>query len=257
MQELINIIEKGGAVMWPIAFCAFVTVVILIERYLYFRVTHVRYDIFRDCLVQKISKNELSEIDFRREYVPADPAEGVVSRAVTPFKNACRKFSVLVWNASPFTKIASEYSANAKVGEKTRNEALMRTGSLEIEKMEKHFKILSAISTIAPLLGLLGTVIGILESFQTIQRMGGQVDVNSLAGGIWVALLTTVAGLIVAIPAQLGYIYFDKKVTERSNRMNYVTTYLNEKLFAQSESSYSSSGVVSSVQQNDFEQRLV
>ena len=59
-------------------------------------------------------------------------------------KNTRQKISVLRWNSSPYTKMAHEYVINIKKGEKSRNEALRRLGSEEIEKMERHFKILSA-----------------------------------------------------------------------------------------------------------------
>jgi len=98
--------------------------------------------------------------------------------------------------------------------------------------MEKNFKGLSAISHVSPLLGLLGTVTGIIGAFAVISELGGQVDVTALAGGIWEAMLTTAAGLVVAIPAQLSFLYFEKVVSARANRMSYIITYLNEELFS-------------------------
>jgi biopolymer transport protein ExbB len=235
---MIEIIQQGGALMWPIIGCAFVSFVIIIERLVFFRLTGLNYSFFKSHLLEKIDGEHLHDLAFSKE-LHRSHQSGLKA-----------KISALYWNASPYTKMAHEYVVNIKKGERSREEALRRLGSEEIEKMEKHFRILSAISTIAPLLGLLGTVVGIIQSFQTIQNMGGQVDVNALAGGIWVAMLTTAAGLVVAIPAQLGYLFFDKKVTERSNRMSYIVTYLNEKLFsAENECSQSNAS------QEDMDQR--
>jgi biopolymer transport protein ExbB/TolQ len=232
---MIGIISKGGVIMWPIAFCAFITLVIIIERFLFFRITDVNYNYFKGHLLEKIEKEHLHEMGFTEEYSPSQPSGNIFNRLMNLFKNIGRRIEVLKWNRSPYVKMAHEYVINIRKGEKSRNEALVRLGSEEIEKMENHFRILSAISSSAPLLGLLGTVVGIIQSFQTIQGLGGQVDVNALAGGIWVAMITTAAGLIVAIPAQMGYMFFDKKVTERANRMSYIITYLNEKIFSLSD----------------------
>lgn len=217
---MIELINQGGALMWPILGCLIVALVIIIERAAFFRITGLSYNYFKSHLLEKIDVDHLHKLEFCKD----------MSRE--KHSSLFEKLKAHYWNASPYTKMAHEYVVNIETGERSREEALKRLGSEEIEKMEKHFRILGAISSVAPLLGLLGTVVGIIQSFQTIQNMGGQVDVNALAGGIWVAMLTTAAGLVVAIPAQLAYLYFDKKVTERSNRMSYIVTYLNEKLFA-------------------------
>ncbi len=78
-----------------------------------------------------------------------------------------------------------------------------------IEGAERGLGILSAIATLSPLLGLLGTVTGMVRSFMVIERLGWQVNPGILAGGIWEALLTTVFGLAVAIPTLLAYFIFD------------------------------------------------
>jgi biopolymer transport protein ExbB/TolQ len=200
---------------------------------IFFKITDTNYSYFKGHLLEKIDIKHLHELEFTRSYKPLEETGNIFNRIFIKLKNFNNKLLIIRWNSSPYTKIAHEYVVNIKKGEKSRNEALRRLGSEEIEKMEKHFKILAAVSPVAPLLGLLGTVVGIIQSFHTIQNLGGQVDVNALAGGIWVAMLTTAAGLVVAIPAQMAYIFFDKKVTERSNRMSYIITYLNEKVFAQ------------------------
>ena len=86
---------------------------------------------------------------------------------------------------------------------------------LEIPRLEKHLPVLATIAHIAPLLGLLGTVTGMIRSFQVIQMKAlalAPVNPGDLAGGIWEALLATVAGLAVAIPTYVAYNYLTSQV---------------------------------------------
>jgi biopolymer transport protein ExbB len=87
---------------------------------------------------------------------------------------------------------------------------------IEIEKdlgeAERYVNGLGIISQIAPLLGLLGTVTGMIQAFQRIQDLAGQVNPSILAGGIWEALITTAVGMTVAIPALVGALYFNSRI---------------------------------------------
>lgn len=94
-------------------------------------------------------------------------------------------------------------------------EAIEDAGIHEIPRLEKNLGILSTIASITPLLGLLGTVMGLVRAFQVIQEKAtalSPVSPGDLAGGIWEALLTTVAGLVVAIPAFIIYNYLVSRV---------------------------------------------
>lgn len=81
-----------------------------------------------------------------------------------------------------------------------------------LEPFESGFRILDTIAQLAPLLGLLGTVLGMIEAFQALQAAGAQVDPSALAGGIWVALLTTAAGLSVAMPTSIALSWFEAQI---------------------------------------------
>ena len=81
---------------------------------------------------------------------------------------------------------------------------LARRGNAEVEAMNRHIRILELVAMVSPLLGLLGTVLGMIQSFQDLEMAAGAANASVLAGGIWQALLTTAAGLIVAIPAAVG-----------------------------------------------------
>jgi biopolymer transport protein ExbB len=85
-------------------------------------------------------------------------------------------------------------------------------GSQPLERLRLRLKSLEIVANISPLLGLLGTVIGMVKAFSGISDAGSRVDPSMLAGGIWEALLTTVAGLVVAIVSYTAYHYFNAKV---------------------------------------------
>ena len=81
---------------------------------------------------------------------------------------------------------------------------LQRRGNEEVAQMNRLIRLLELIAMIAPLLGLLGTVLGMIQSFQQLEMAEGSANASVLAGGIWQALLTTAAGLLVAIPAAVA-----------------------------------------------------
>ena len=89
---------------------------------------------------------------------------------------------------------------------------ISRVGSGQIREMESFLRGLSAIAHLAPFLGLLGTVLGMIEAFMNLQTAGSRVDPSLLSGGIWEALLTTAFGLAIAIPAMAMYFYFEGQV---------------------------------------------
>ncbi len=82
----------------------------------------------------------------------------------------------------------------------------------DLGESERYVNGLGIISQVAPLLGLLGTVTGMIEAFQRIQDLAGQVNPAILAGGIWEALITTAVGMTVAIPALVGALYFNSRI---------------------------------------------
>ncbi|MEM7068007.1 MAG: MotA/TolQ/ExbB proton channel family protein [Pseudomonadota bacterium] len=84
----------------------------------------------------------------------------------------------------------------------------------ELHELQRGFRTLEAISQIAPLLGLFGTVLGMIDAFQKLQSAGSSVDPSILAGGIWVALLTTAAGLAVAMPVSLVLTWFETRLED-------------------------------------------
>ena len=96
-------------------------------------------------------------------------------------------------------------------------------------RSQKFLPSLEIIAQVSPLIGLLGTVIGMIDSFNELELGGSLVDPSILAGGIWTALLTTAMGLIVAIPALISHYFFDKKLTNTIQSSSVFLTKLTNK----------------------------
>ena len=107
----------------------------------------------------------------------------------------------------------------------------MKEEEIEILLQKKYLKSqrflpsLEIIAQVSPLVGLLGTVIGMIDSFNELELGGSLVDPSVLAGGIWTALLTTAMGLIVAIPALISHYFFEKKL---SNSIQFANACFNQ-----------------------------
>ena len=130
--------------------------------------------------------------------------------------------AVAAWDAGDRTlavdHLARSKSYLAPLVEKALSATREHTDRLESEaeaefaKLEKGLRTLDNISQLAPLLGLFGTVLGMIEAFQALQQAGTQVDPSILAGGIWVALLTTAAGLAVAMPTSIIHAWLEGRM---------------------------------------------
>ena len=103
---------------------------------------------------------------------------------------------------------------------------VLRVAKSELAEARRGLKLLELIGTIAPLLGLLGTVIGMIAAFQAMQEAGSTVDPADLAGGIWEALLTTAAGMAVAIPATMGLVWFESQIEKLALAIEDIATRL-------------------------------
>lgn len=100
-------------------------------------------------------------------------------------------------------------SLDPAIDDKKAREETARIARQTLFRSREGMRALELISTIAPLLGLLGTVLGMIAAFQVLQEAGNRADPAALAGGIWVALLTTAAGMTVAIPAGIALSWFE------------------------------------------------
>ena len=99
-----------------------------------------------------------------------------------------------------------------KKSETSRHDLILILIEKETEKLNRFMPTLEIIGQVSPLIGLLGTVIGMIDSFNELELGGSLVDPSVLAGGIWTALLTTAMGLIVAIPALISHYFYDRNI---------------------------------------------
>lgn len=183
-MDLLSIVVKGGWVMVPIALCSLIAVFIVVERFLILRKAQVDVGQFMLKIKSIFRKGDVS---------------GVL--------NFCAQ------KDAPIANILRRGLEKYDGGEARVKEAIESAGKAEIYHLEKRLAILGAIAGIAPMLGFLGTVTGMVAAFRKIEMLGGNATPSDLAGGIWEALLTTVFGLIVGIFAYAFYNYFVTRVT--------------------------------------------
>lgn len=124
----------------------------------------------------------------------------------------------LVWQAMATVRDSSRNDADA-VSERLRVEA-----AAYLSRLRSGFRALDAIAQVSPLVGLFGTVLGMIQAFQKLQEAGNSVDPSLLAGGIWVALLTTAVGLAVAMPTSLFLTWFESRVAREAEMLERALT---------------------------------
>jgi len=197
---MFNIIQKGGAIMYPIILCSIMAFAVILERLYYLRKIKIDTVAFMSKIEGALKYNKVAEA-----VKICEDTAGPVARII--------KAGILKYDR-PRQEI---------------REAIEDAGHQEVPKLEKHIKILATIAHISPLFGLLGTVTGMVKAFQVIQIKAAAlnpVSAGDLAGGIWTALLTTAAGLIVAIPAIAAYHYLAARVQDFTLEMEHSATEL-------------------------------
>lgn len=178
-MNLFEIFLKGGFIMWLILATSIVGLAVVIDRFLVLRKARINVPAFMVRIRGFIKKKDIS---------------GAISYCME--------------EKSPVANIVRKGLKKYKYGHDRVKEAIENAGSQEISKLEKGLTILATVAGIAPLLGFLGTVTGMIQAFMTIQDLAGAANPSDLAGGIWEALITTAFGLIVGIPALAFYNYF-------------------------------------------------
>jgi biopolymer transport protein ExbB len=177
-----EIIRSGGVLMIPIILCSIVAIAIIIERFWTLNASRIA------------PRNTLADVWGKLRHNQLDAAQ-------------LRELRM----SSPLGQILAAGLVNAKAGRDIMVESIEQAASHVVHDMERYLNTLGAIATISPLLGLLGTVFGMIQIFQDTVEAGSG-DIRLLAGGIAVALITTAAGLVVAIPAVFFHRFFTRKV---------------------------------------------
>ncbi len=181
VRNLLQIFHDGGLMMYPIALCSFVLTVFAFERFIHLRTGRVIPRPFVKRLIEQLQQQQV------------DREEAL---------ELCER------NPSPIAAILS--AAVKKYGRPSVEveQAVLDAGEREGNILRRNMRLLNAISNVSPLLGLLGTVMGMIQAFNDIAGAQAMGRPDLLAGGISQALLTTAAGLLVAIPAYLLYMFF-------------------------------------------------
>ena len=193
-----DIFDKGGVIVWILAAYAFIALTILFERMIRFTFMGKPDKQFESALLQSFRHGNPGTIVNTIHGPEARLLQGILA----------------AWNE----------------GIHDLNRVASRLGSIELNQMEKGFRTLSFLGNTAPLLGLLGTIIGMIKAFMVIEQAGGQVDAQALAGGIWEAMLTTGVGLAVAIPVLLLLHILESTADKRAHAMRHYASLALEHL---------------------------
>ena len=144
-------------------------------------------------------------------------------------------------------RLACLYIHTKDLPRELQESLIKREGEQLIEELQERINNLGNISTITPLLGLLGTIMGMIKTFQIVQVSSGTANIVELSGGIWVAMLTTALGLIIAIPSQMIYNFFLYLMRKRILEMNAMIQMLQEYMMRKSSPANTSTLVVNDV----------
>src|SRR5580698_9460517 len=162
---------KGGPLMWLILFCSIISVAVFCERLLYFHQVTIQVGEFLRGLSNLIQRRNFNE--------------AIQECAGTP---------------GPVARVVLAALRNREAPRSELKEIVQEAGQLEVPKLEQKLTILSTIAFVTPLIGLLGTVTGLIDAFVRMSELGGYTTTNDISAGIYQSLLTTAAGLVVAIP---------------------------------------------------------
>jgi len=190
----------GGPVMWPILLCSIFAMAIILEKFWHVNKISIDMQQFLGSVLDKMKHHQVKE------------ALEICEKTKSPISHILKAGILKYDRPRPQIK-----------------EAIEDASLYEIPRLEKNLSMLATIAHISPLLGLLGTVTGMVRCFQTIQAKATSfhpVSPGDLAGGIWEALLTTVAGLIVAIPTFIIYNYLVSRINNFVLEMEKASTEL-------------------------------
>ena len=184
MKDVLKLFIDGGPfIMSAILLCSIIALTITLERFFYYKKINMGTDKLLNRIANAISLKHYDEV-----------------LAICDSKN------------SPVTNLVKAGIKYREEGENRIQDAIQDAASLEIPKLEKFLTTLGSIAGIAPLLGLLGTVMGNMETFGVIGAGAALGNMEQLAQGISKALLTTAFGLVVAIPTTVVYNHYTNKV---------------------------------------------
>ena len=197
VQSVWDFMVKGGPMMIPIALCSLAALAVIIERLLSLRRSRV------------IPPGFVDKVRVALNGTDGDPQTAMA---------CCREDG---------SSIANVFLAGLKRldhSEDQREKSIQEAGEWEVFKLRKYLRLLSVVATLAPVMGLLGTVFGMIKAFQTVAVSGEALGKTELlARGIYEALITTAAGLLLAIPVLIAYHWMVSKIERLVHDMDQIT----------------------------------
>ena len=185
MEELsiIKLLGQGGWIMIVLAIMSIIAVYIFVERFMSIKNAGKDDPLFMSRIRDYIKNGDVSSaVNFCR--ITNTPAARMIERGISRMGRPVAEIQAAVEN----------------------------TGNIEVSLLEKRLPVLSTIAGGAPMVGFLGTVIGMVEAFWQMSNAGSNIDISTLSGGIYEAMVTTVGGLVVGIAAFFAYNYLVAKV---------------------------------------------
>lgn len=198
-HTLTELFFRGGEVMWPLLLCSLLAVAVILERVAVFLFHAASFEALKSSLQGPVSAGH-----FQEAQQIAASRRGLIA------------------------KVAAAYLANVHRSTETRDDVVSRTAAEQMARLERRLNWLAMLGQLAPMLGLLGTVTGLIAAFHQIELNQGQVQPEDLASGIWEALLTTVFGLVIALPVLAIYGLLEHRVARVGLKMQLMCSYLND-----------------------------
>jgi biopolymer transport protein ExbB len=180
---MIDYMQKGGPLMWLILLCSVIAGGVFLERLSFFYRAAIRVGEFMSGLTNLIQHRRWAEAQMECS-ATSSPVTRVIHAAI-------------LHHGAPRAEL---------------KEIVQEAGQLEVPRLERRLAILGTIAFIAPLIGLLGTITGLIEAFVNISSQSGYASATDISAGIYQSLLTTAAGLVVAIPCSAAYAYLSSRI---------------------------------------------
>ena len=201
LLDNLNLLAKGGPVMFILLGFSILALFIIILKLIQFSIVRVSNTNALDKIISKLNKTNAKKLLIEIQQIKNPIAKVVEVVIVT--------------------------KSDRRFDKESRKSEISRISSIQIRNLENYLGGLEVIASISPLLGLFGTVLGMIKAFLNLEKAGSQIDPALLAGGIWEALLTTAFGLAIAIPALAAYHLFENKISNTRNKMKDATIRTN------------------------------
>ena len=187
---MFEFLSKGGVLVVPILLCSVFALAIFVERLIRFARMRSRGAGLARKTIELIQQGKVDDID-----------------------------PMLAETNSPMGRVLAKAMRVRDQDRETVETVITHSTEEEVRNLSSYLQVLATIGNIAPILGLLGTVMGMIKAFMVIQQMGGKVNAAVLAGGIWEAMLTTALGLSVALPTMVAHSYLLARVDKYEARL--------------------------------------